>query len=215
MERPWLWPKKEYRNEGNRQGNDKGNFKRIEVLDKKKSDEYSADDGPGAFKDIDPSNGRDLLPDVLGIESTSVSEKGTLWKCYREEDQERRIENCRKTESLSWSEMKNVFEYSAEIDGDRKGHSKKKLEEHKGFHSTFYFFYSACDQRADRDQDKPVSENDSKGELVPLKRDKEFSHQNDLGDDTAQSLYEERGFKRSSTHLSLQKLKFSESGVAG
>ena len=83
---PWLWPKKEYRNEGNHQGNDKGNFKRIEVLNKKKSDEDSPDDGPGAFKDIDPSNGREILPNGLGIESTSISEKSTLGKGYREQD---------------------------------------------------------------------------------------------------------------------------------
>ena len=70
----WLWPKKEYRNEGIRQGDNKGNFKRIEILNEKKGHEQSADDGPDAFKDIDLSNRGDIFLDVLRIEFTSVGE---------------------------------------------------------------------------------------------------------------------------------------------
>jgi len=93
IRRAWPWPEKEYRNEGIRQRDDKSDLKRIEILNKKKSDEYSSDDGPDAFEDIDLSNRGDILSDVLEIESTPVSEKGALGKCYREEDQEGGIKN--------------------------------------------------------------------------------------------------------------------------
>jgi hypothetical protein len=171
-------------------------------LNKKKSDEYSTDDGPDAFKDIDLSDGGDIFPDVLGINFTPVREKGTLGECYREEDQEGRIENWPKAKSLPRSREEDVSENSGEIDGRRKGRGKKQLEKHKEFYFAFCFFYGfANNKRADRYQDEPVGENDSKSELVPMKRDEKFSHQDDLGDDTAQSLDEKRGFKGSSAHV--------------
>jgi hypothetical protein len=193
----WPWPEKEYRNEGIRQRDDKGDLKRVEILNEKKGHEQSTHDGSDGFKDIDLSNGRDIFSDVLGIEFTPVSEKGTLRKCHREEDQERGIKNGCKAKSLSRSGEKDVSEYSGEIDGHWKGHGKKQLEDHKDFYFTFYFFYGfANDKRADRYQDKPVGENDSEGEFVAVKRDEKFSHENDLGDDTAQSFNEQREFER-------------------
>jgi len=83
------------------------------------------------------------------------------------------------------------------------------LEEHKDFYLTFYFFYGfAKDKITDRYQDKPVGENDSEGEFVALKRDEKLSHQNDLGNDTAQSLNEKGDFEGLDVHHSLLKLKF-------
>lgn len=203
------WPEKEYRNEGIRQGDDKGDLKRIEILNEKKGHKQSTDDGSDGFKDIDLSNGGDILSDVLGIESTPVGEKGTLGKCYGEEDQERGIKNLCKAKSLSGSGEKDVSEYSGEIDGQWKGYGKKELEEHKDFYFTFYFFYSfANDKRTDGHQDEPVGKDDSEGEFVALKRDEKFSHQDDLGDDTAQSLNEKGGFEGLDVRHSLLKLKF-------
>jgi hypothetical protein len=197
-----LWPEKEYRNKCIRQGDDKDDLKRIEILNEKKGHEQSTDDGSDGFKDIDLSNGRDIFSDVLGIEFTAVGKKGTLGKCHREEDKERGIKNCCKAKPLSRSGEKDVSEYSGEIDGKWKGHGKKQLEEHKDFYFTFYFFYGfANDKRTDRYQDKPIGENDSEGEFVALKRDEKLSHQDDLGDDTAQSLNEKSGFKGSSAHV--------------
>jgi hypothetical protein len=191
----WLWPEKEYRNEGICQGDDKGNLKSIEILNKKESNEYSTEDGPEVFKNIDSSNGGDIFLDVLGIESTPVSEKGTLGECYREEDQERGIENWPKAQSLSGNEEKDVSEHPGEIDGQWKGDGKKQLEEHKDFYSACNFFYGfANDKRTDCYQDEPVGEDDSEGELVPMKGDEKFSHQDDLSDDTAQSLNEQSAF---------------------
>jgi hypothetical protein len=173
-------------------------------LNKKKSDEYSTDDGPDAFKDIDLSDGGDVLSDALEIDSTPVGEKGTLGKCYGEEDQEGGIKDWPEAKTLSRSGEKDVSEYSGEIDGHWKGYRKKQLEERKNFYFTFYFFYGfSNDKRTDCYQDEPVGENDPEGELVAMKRDEEFPHQDDLGDDTAQSLNEERGFKGSSAHISL------------
>jgi hypothetical protein len=106
-------------------------------LNETKSDEQPTDDGPDAFKDVDLSDGGDIFLDVLGIESTPVSEKGALGKCYRKEDQKGGIENWAKAKSLSGSEKKDVSEYSGEIDGRWKGDSKKQLEEHKDFYFTF------------------------------------------------------------------------------
>jgi hypothetical protein len=56
-------------------------------LNKKKCHEQSTDNGPDAFENIDLSNGGDIFSDVLGIEFTPVSEKGTQGKCNREEYQ--------------------------------------------------------------------------------------------------------------------------------
>jgi hypothetical protein len=173
-------------------------------LNKKKSDEYSTDDGPDAFKDIDLSDGGDVLSDALEIDSTPVGEKGTLGKCHGEEDQEGGIKDWPEAKTLSRSGEKDVSEYSGEIDGHWKGYRKKKLEEGKDFYFTFYLFYGfSNDKRTNCYQDEPVGENDPEGELVAIKRDEEFPHQDDLGDDTAQSLNEERGFKGSSAHISL------------
>jgi hypothetical protein len=188
-------------------------LKRIEVLNQKESDEYPSDDGPDAFKDIDLSDRGDIFLDVLRIDSTPVGEKGALGECDREEDQEGGIKNRTKAEPLSRSEKKDVSEYSGEIDGRWKGDSKEQLEEHKDFYSTFYFFYCfANNKRADGHQDEPVGENDSESEFVPMKRDEKFSHQDDLGDETAQSLNKKRDSKGSSAHASLSELKF---GVRG
>jgi hypothetical protein len=205
----WPWPEKEYRNEGIRQGDDKGDLKGIEILNEKKGHEQSTDDGPDALKDVDFSNGGDIFSDVSGIEFTSVSEKGTLGKCHREKDQEGGVENCCKTKSLSGGSEKDISKYSGEIDGHWKGCRKKQLEEHKDLYFTFYFFYGfSDDKRTNRHQDEPVGENDSEGELVAMKRDEEFPHQDDLGDDTAQSLKEKGDFEGLDVHCSLLKLKF-------
>jgi hypothetical protein len=127
------WTKEEYRNEGIRQGDDKGNFKRVEILNKKESDEDSTGEGPDAFKDINPSDGGDVFPDVLGIEGTPVSEKSTLGECHREEDQKGGIEDWPQAKSFSRSEKKDASECSGEIDGEWKGYGKKQLEEHEDF----------------------------------------------------------------------------------
>jgi len=201
IRRAWPWTKKEYRNEGIRQGDDKGDLKRVEILNKKKSDDYSTDDGADAFKYVDLSNGGDIVSDVLGIESAPVGEKGALGECNGEEDQEGGIKNWPKAKSLSGGGEKDVSKYSGEIDGHWKGCGKKQLEEHKDFYFTFYFFYSfANDKRTDCYQDEPVGENDSEGELVAVKRDEKFSHQNDLGNDTAQSLNEKGDFEGLDVH---------------
>lgn len=193
--------------------NDKGDFKRVEILNEEESDEQPTDDGPDAFQDVDLSDGGDIFLDVLGIKSTPVSEKGALGECDREEDQERGIENWPKTKSLARSEEKNVSEYSSQMDGQWKGDGKKELEEHKDLYFTFYFINGFTnDKRADGYQDEPVGQNDSESELVPLKRDEKFSHQDDLSDDAAQSLNEKRRFEPWGVHGSLLKLKF---GVRG
>jgi hypothetical protein len=128
-----LWPKKEYRNEGICQGDSKGNFKRIEILNKKESDEYSTGDGPDAFKDIDLSNGGDIFSAVLGIEFTPVGEEGALGECYRKKNQEGGIKNWPKAKSLSGSEEKDVSEYPGKINTHWKGDGKKQLKDHKDF----------------------------------------------------------------------------------
>jgi len=121
----WPWPEKEYRNEGIRQGNDKGDLKRIEILNEKKGHKQSTGDGPDAFKDVDLSDGGGVFFDQLRIEFTPVSEKRTLGKCHREKNQEGRIKNCGKAKSLSGGGEEDVSETSGEIDGQWKGHSKK------------------------------------------------------------------------------------------
>jgi len=78
------------------------------------------------------------------------------------------------------------------------------LKKHKDFYFTFYFFRGfAKDKRADPDQDEPVGKNDSEGELVATKRNEEFPHQDDLGDDTAQALNEKGGFEGLDVHRSV------------
>jgi hypothetical protein len=170
-------------------------------LDEKKGYEQSAHDGSDGFKDIDLSNRGDIFSHGFGIEFTTVSEKGTLGKCHRKEDQEGGIENWGKTKSLSGRGKKNVSEYSGEINGKRKAQGKKELEEDKDFYFPFYFFYTLTnDKGADCYQDEPVGENDSKGEFVALKRDEKFPHQDDLGDDTGQSLDQKRDFEGLDVH---------------
>jgi hypothetical protein len=93
-------------------------------LNKKKCHEQSTDNGPDAFEDIDHSNGGNIFFDVLGIEVTPASEKGTLGKCNREEYQERGIKNWGKAKCFSRSGEKDIFKYSGEIDGEREGHRK-------------------------------------------------------------------------------------------
>jgi hypothetical protein len=165
-------------------------------LDEKKSDEYSADDGPDAFKNIDLSNRGGVFFDVLRIESTPVSEEGTLRDRYRKKDKEGGAENWPQAQSFSGSEEEEVSEYPGEINGPWKGGGKKKLEEHKDFYSALHFFLGfGNDKGTDGYQDEPVGENDSEGKLVPVKRNEELPHQDDLGHDTAHALNEERDFE--------------------
>jgi hypothetical protein len=177
-------------------------------LNKKKGHKQSTDDGPDGFKEINLSNGGEILSDALGIEFTPVSEKGTLGKGYGEEDQKGGTKNCHNAKSLSRSEEKDILKCSGEINGQWKGDGKKQLKEHKDFYSTFCFFYGrANDQRTDGYQDEPVGENDPKRELVSMKRDKKFSHQDDLRNDNAQSLNKERDFEGLDVHHNLLKMK--------
>jgi hypothetical protein len=75
-----------------------------------------------------------------------------------------------KAESFSGSDEKEVFEHSGEVDGERKGCRKKKLEECINFYFSFYLLYSlADDKRTDRYQDEPVTQNDPKGEFIAVK----------------------------------------------
>jgi len=195
------WKYEEHRNECVYEGDEECDLKRVEILHEKKGHEQSTRDGSDGFKDIDLSNGGDIFSDGFGIEFTPVSEKRTLGKAYREEDQERGIKNCCKAKSLSGSGEKDVSEYSGEIDGKWKGQGKKKLEKDKDFYFPFHFFYSLTnDKRADCYQDKPVGENDSEGEFVALERDEKFPHQEHLGDDTGQSLDQERDFEGLDVH---------------
>jgi len=197
-----LWPKKEYRNEGIHQGDDKGNFKRIEILNEKKSHEQATDDGPDAFKNIDLSNGGGVFFDQLRIEFTPISKARSLWESDWKKDQKRGIKNRREAESFSGSGQKDIFEYPGEIDGKRKSNGNKKLEEHKDFYFSFYLFNSFADhQRTDRYQNEPVGEDDPKGELIPEKRNEKLPQQDDLCGNAAQPRNEKRGFQRSHFHI--------------
>jgi hypothetical protein len=172
-------------------------------LNQKKGHEQSTEDGSDGFENVDLSDGRDIFSDVLGIEFTPVSEKGALGQRDREEDEEGGIKDGRKSKSLSRRREKDAPEYSGKVDGEGQGHGKEKLEESKDLYFLFYFFYGLTgDKRADRGQDKPVGEDDSEGKLVAVKRDEQFSHQDDLSDDTAQSLNEERGLEGRDVHHS-------------
>jgi hypothetical protein len=72
-----------------------------------------------------------------------------------------------------------------------------------------HFFYSLTDDKGtDGYQDEPVGKNDSEGEFVPMKRDQEFPHQDDLGGHSAQPLNEERRLEELGVHQNLLELKF-------
>jgi hypothetical protein len=71
-----------------------------------------------------------------------------------------------------------------------------------------HFFYSfADDQGTDGYQDEPVGKNDSEGQLVPMKRNEELPHQDNLGDDTAHPFDKERDFEGLDVHHNLLKRK--------
>ncbi len=201
LEGIWSRPEKEYGDEAVDERDHKGDFEGVEVLDEKKRYEYSTEDGPNAFKDIDLSNGGGIFLDVLGVESTPVGEKHTLDKCHGEEDQERRIKNRPEPEPLSWIEEKKVSECPGEIKGYGKGDGKKQLGENKDSRITFCLFSDFTNEdRPGCHQDKPVRENDSKGEFVSMIRDQKFSHEDDLGGHPAQPFDEKRGLKESGFH---------------
>jgi hypothetical protein len=156
-------------------------------LNKKKCRKQSADNGSGAFQDIDLSDGRGIFLDVSGIEFRPVSEKGALGKSDRKKDQERGVKDGSKTESLSRGHEKEILEYSGEIDGKRKSCGKKQLEENKNLQLSFYLFDSFTNhERTNGYQDEPVAKNDSKGEFVAEERDQKFPQKDDLGDNSAQ-----------------------------
>jgi hypothetical protein len=176
-------------------------LERIEILNKKESDDDPAGDGPKAFKDIDFSDGSSILLDVLKVEIAPVGKQDSLGECHREKDQEGDPENRPEAEPLSWSGEKGVSEYSREINGQRKGYGKKQLEKYKDLQSPIHFFRGFTDDKGtDGHEDEPVGQNDAEGELVSVKRDEELSHQDDLGDDPAQSLNEERDLEGSDAH---------------
>jgi hypothetical protein len=170
-------------------------------LNEKEGHEQSTDNGPDAFEDIDFSNGGGIFSDVLGIELTPISKKGTLGNRDREENQERGVKDCGEAKPLSRSGKKDIFEYSGEVDGERKGHGKRKLEQNKNLYLSFYLFYRFTNHEGtDCTQDEPVGENDSKSEFIAEKRDEKLPQQDDLRDDTAHSLNEQRAFKGSDVY---------------
>jgi hypothetical protein len=191
-----FWPEEECGQEGICQRNDKGDLKRIKILNEKKGYKQSTDHGPNAFEDINPSDGGDIFFDVLGIEFTPVSEKSTQRKGNREEYQERGIEDRGKSKSLARSGQKNAFKYPGKIGGKWKGRGKRKLVQNKNLHLSFRPFHKFTGKnRTDRHKDEPVAENDSKGELITKKRDKELPQQENLCDYAAQAHYHERDLK--------------------
>ncbi len=108
----------------------------------------------------------------------------------------------RKTKPLSGSGKKEMFEYSRKIDSKRKGRRKRKLEQYKNLHLPFCLVKAfAGNNRADGYQDEPVRENDSEGELVAVKRDEKFPHQDDLCNDPAQTHDEEGEFEEERFHI--------------
>jgi len=90
-------------------------------LNHKEGQEQASDDGSDGFEKIDLSDRRSLVLAILGIEFTSISEKGSIGKGYREKDCKRRVPYGGEPESFSWGREENIFKYPAEKDGKREG----------------------------------------------------------------------------------------------
>ena len=188
-------PNQDCRDQGIHQRNDKCNLKGIEILDQKIGHEQSTDNGPDALEEIDHPDGRGIFLYVLGVEFTPVSKAGSIWERDGEEDQERRVKDWSKAKSLSGGGKEYIFEYSGEVDGKRKGHRIKELEENKDLYFLVHFFHRFTNNEgADRYQEEPIGKNDSESEFVSKERDEKFPQQEDLCNDTAQPHNKERGF---------------------
>ncbi len=111
----------------------------------------------------------------------------------REEDQEGRIEYGSKTQSFSWSGEKDIFEYSAKVDGKGKDQGKNDLKEHIDFEPLFHPFHrSPKDKGTHCLEDHPICEDYAEGKFISEKRDEELPHEEDLRHNAAYPHDEQR-----------------------
>jgi len=113
---------------------------------------------------------------ILRIEFAPIGEKGAVGEADREEDQEGRAEDHPEAQSFSRDCNDDIFECPGKSESDGESNGENQLEQPVDFSFFSYPFDRFADpEGADGFDDEPVGEDDSEGDLIPVKGDKEFS----------------------------------------